>query len=65
MGLTFRPPVSEPVGYTVILSGLFCFKICTFLKDHINSFIQRQGICYGILYNYVIYEGEKSVTDVK
>lgn len=57
-GLTFRLRVFKPVGYTNILGGLCCFKVCIFLKVHTDSFIQRQGICYGILYNYVIYEGE-------
>ena len=57
-GLTFRLPVFKPVGYTNILGGLCCFKVCIFLKVHTDSFIQRQGICYRILYNYVIYKGE-------
>lgn len=31
------------------VGGLCCFKICTFLKGHINYFIQRSGICYRLL----------------
>lgn len=54
----FRLSVFKPVGYSNILGGLCCFKICILLNIHTGSFIQRQGVCYGILYNYVIYEGE-------
>lgn len=47
------------ITLTHLLGGLCCFETCTLKKEYRNSFIQRQGIGYGILHNAVIYGGKK------